>query len=226
MTVTAVVVLVTLFASAGTSPGAALDTSPVIAAGAAGSPPSAAVHGSEGRDRAPRGQRATPGADQDVGPVTPLGASVPERLTIAAIGVDVDVMDLGLTPGGTLEVPPGAFPAGWYDGSPTPGELGPAILAGHVSYDGTPGVFERLGEVAVGAEVAVLRQDGTTAIFTVTHTESYAKSAFPTSTVYGDIDHPGLRLITCSGLDASTGTYEDNTVVFAELSGTRGGTGG
>lgn len=147
-----------------------------------------------------------------------LDASAPQRLTIASIGVDTDVMDLGLEPDGTLEVPPGAFPAGWYDGSPTPGELGPAVLAGHVSYGGTAGVFERLHELDRGDEVTVLREDGSVAVFVVSRTEDYVKSAFPTDTVYGDIDHAGLRLITCGGLDPETGTYEDNVVVFAELS--------
>ncbi|WP_209020711.1 class F sortase [Nocardioides sp. 1609] len=155
------------------------------------------------------------------GPPGLLPQSHPERLLIPTIGVDVDVMDLGLMPDGTLEVPPGAFPAGWYDGSPTPGELGPAILAGHVHYDESPGVFKRLGELGPGDEVDVLRADGSTAVFTVTRTADFAKSSFPTETVYGDIDHAGLRLITCGGLDAATGTYEDNVVVFAELSGTR-----
>ncbi|QCW51155.2 class F sortase [Nocardioides dongxiaopingii] len=158
-------------------------------------------------------------ADRPVVPAL-LPQSHPERLLIPTIDVDVEVMDLGLLPDGTLEVPPGAFPAGWYDGSPTPGELGPAILAGHVHYDETPGVFERLGELDAGDEVEVLRADGSTASFTVTRTEDYAKSAFPTDTVYGDIDHAGLRLITCGGLDAETGAYEDNVVVFAELTGT------
>ncbi len=137
-----------------------------------------------------------------------------------SIGVDVDVMDLGLTDTGSLEVPPGAFPAGWYTGSPTPGELGPSVLAGHVSWNGTPGVFERLGELARGDEVSVVRDDGSTAVFTVERTRQYAKDAFPTSTVYGDLDHAGLRLITCGGLDPDTGLYDDNVVVFARLTGT------
>jgi hypothetical protein len=33
--------------------------------------------------------------------------------------------------------------------------------------------------------------------------------------VYGDLDHAGLRLITCGGL--SNGKFEANLVVFADL---------
>ncbi|MGQ0624819.1 MAG: hypothetical protein ACT4PP_09280 [Sporichthyaceae bacterium] len=44
------------------------------------------------------------------------------------------------------------------------------------------------------------------------------KTEFPTAGVYGDLDHPGLRLITCGGpLDPVTGNYRDNTLVFAGL---------
>jgi hypothetical protein len=53
----------------------------------------------------------------------------------------------------------------------------------------------------------------------VTRVEQFAKDVFPTDVVYGNIDHAGLRLITCGGLDEETGTFGDNTVVFADLVG-------
>jgi sortase (surface protein transpeptidase) len=115
-------------------------------------------------------------------------------------------------------VPPGAFPAGWYTGAPTPGELGPAILAGHVDHGGSAGVFYRLRDLEPGDTVEVARQDGSAAVFRVTRVEQHRKEAFPTAAVYGDLDHAGLRLITCGGqFDGRVHSYEDNIVVFAEL---------
>src|SRR5674476_821993 len=77
----------------------------------------------------------------------------PESTPIAAIrtrtGVDSGLMDLGLRADGSLEVPPSGFPAGWYTGGPTPGELGPAIIAGHIDWNG-PGVFFRLRDLKPG----------------------------------------------------------------------------
>lgn len=129
-------------------------------------------------------------------------------------------MDLGLRADGAMQVPPTGFPAGWYTGSPTPGELGPAILAGHVDWARAPGVFFELRELSPGDEIRVVRQDGGTAVFRVTRVESFAKDSFPTETVYGDIDHAGLRLITCGGVfDRQARSYVDNLVVFAELVG-------
>jgi hypothetical protein len=69
--------------------------------------------------------------------------------------------------------------------------------------------------------VTVARRNGSVALFSVTRVSLYPKSTFPTSVVYGNIDYPGLRLITCGGLNAHTGVYDDNTVVFARLVGAR-----
>ncbi|MBW3663728.1 MAG: class F sortase [Actinobacteria bacterium] len=147
-----------------------------------------------------------------------LTRSVPTRVRIPAIAVDSALVGLGLQDDGSMEVPPGAFPAGWYTGAPTPGELGPAIFAGHVDHGGSAGVFARLHDLQPGDAVEVTRQDGTTVVFRVTRVEQHSKDAFPTAAVYGDIDHAGLRLITCGGpFDRRVRSYEDNIVVFAEL---------
>jgi hypothetical protein len=143
--------------------------------------------------------------------------SVPVRVEIPAIAVDSELMDLGLRPDGTIAVPPTGFPAGWYTGAPTPGELGPAIILGHVDWAG-PGVFHDLYLLHPDDQVTVSRADGSVAVFRITAVEQYPKDAFPTDVVYGDIDHAGLRLITCGGVfNPQTGSHDDNIVVFAEL---------
>ena len=148
----------------------------------------------------------------------PMPRSAPVRVQIPAIGVDSTLMQLGLRADGSLQVPPSGFPAGWYTEAPTPGELGPAILAGHVDWGGQPGVFSRLHELTPDAEVTVTRQDGSAAVFRVTQVKEYPKDEFPTDVVYGDLDHPGLRLITCGGsFDRQTRNYNDNIVAFADL---------
>jgi LPXTG-site transpeptidase (sortase) family protein len=147
----------------------------------------------------------------------PMARSRPVRVQIPAIGVDSRTMRLGLQDDGTMQVPPGPFPAGWYSGSPTPGELGPAVIVGHVHWNARAGVFADLARLTVGDEVIVRRADGGTAVFRVTRTKRFDKDSFPTARIYGDIDHAGLRLITCGGRNRLTGSYEDNLVVFARL---------
>jgi sortase (surface protein transpeptidase) len=81
-------------------------------------------------------------------------------------------------------------------------------------------VFFRLDELVAGDEIHVTMSDGSTRTFTVDRTERAAKSAFPTSDVYGSSPTPDLRLITCDGtFDTATGHYTDNLIVFASLSG-------
>ena len=160
-----------------------------------------------------------PVAEVDARPAV-LAASVPVRVQIPSIGVDSELMALGLQDDGTLEVPPTGFPAGWFTDAPTPGERGPAVLAGHVDWGGAPGVFADLHDVAVGDEVRVLREDGSTAVFAVTSVGRFAKDDFPTAAVYADLDSAGLRVITCGGdFDRAAHSYLDNTVVFADLVG-------
>ncbi|MGY1855586.1 class F sortase [Modestobacter sp. SYSU DS0290] len=157
------------------------------------------------------------GADGSALPAV-LPESAPVRVRIPAIGVDSELIDLGLQDDGTMEVPAAGFPAGWFTGAPTPGERGPAVLAGHVDWGGAPGVFADLRDVVPGDEISVLRTDGSTAVFRVREVGQYDKDSFPTAAVYGDLDHAGLRVITCGGtFDQRAGSYRDNTVVFADL---------
>jgi Sortase domain len=143
--------------------------------------------------------------------------SKPVRLRIATIGVDSSLMALGLRSDRTMQVPPGAFPAGWYTGGPTPGELGPAVIAGHVDSRG-PGVFYRLHQMRAGDLITVTRADGRKPVFRVQRVRQFPKHQFPTRLVYGNVAHPALRLITCGGsFNSQSGHYDDNIVVFADL---------
>ena len=155
-----------------------------------------------------------------------LPASIPLSISIPAIKVRSPLLQLGRTAAGALDVPPPGSTyndAGWYKFSPTPGSLGPSVIAGHVdsAADG-PSVFYRLGGLRRGDSIRVSRSDGITAIFGVTQVLRFHKSAFPTQLVYGNTADAALRLITCGGpFDSATGHYEDNIVVLASLTGSQ-----
>ena len=62
--------------------------------------------------------------------------------------------------------------------------------------------------------------DGETAAFAVDGVQKAAKTNFPTSDVYGNVQYPALRLVTCGGpFDSNTGEYLDSIVVYAHLVG-------
>lgn len=157
------------------------------------------------------------------GSATPrsLARSVPQRLEIPAIGVDTPIVSVGLAADGTVGVPPieANAPAGWYQYSPTPGQVGPAVILGHVTVGQYgDGVFLHLSRLAKGDRVVVVLQDGVSAVFSVDSVQMVSKAHFPTSAVYGSVDRPELRLITCAGPRGSDGSgYPDNTIVYASL---------
>ncbi|MBY0310053.1 class F sortase [Patescibacteria group bacterium] len=148
-----------------------------------------------------------------------LAESEPVRLRIPEVGIDAGFEGgLGLNPDKTSEVPDSFTEVGWYKFGPTPGELGPAVILGHVDSKSGPAVFWSLGQVEVGDEVLVDRADGSTARFVVTDLTRVDQDEFPTRAVYGDIDYPGLRLITCSGTyDRGAARYTHNLIVYAKL---------
>ncbi|MFB7502065.1 class F sortase [Streptomyces broussonetiae] len=183
---------------------------------------SCAGHDGEGvRAGRPVGTHAAAGSSADPANAPhPLGRSVPARLRIPEIGVDTPVMRLGLARDGSVQVPPitAHDRAGWYQHSPTPGQTGPSVLLGHVTVGAYgDGVFRHLDRLRRGDGITVRLENGTSAEFAVTSVRTVAKADFPTKEVYGDVDRPELRLITCGGPRTGDG-YLDNVIVFATLS--------
>lgn len=143
----------------------------------------------------------------------------PVHLRIPKIDLDTTFEKaLGINQDRTVQVPDSFDQVGWYKYGPTPGELGPAVVLGHVdSYQG-PAVFWSLGQLEEGDEIYIDRVDGTVATFTVEYLERHEQADFPTSKVYGNLDYAGLRLITCSGVyDHGSQRYSHNLIVFARL---------
>jgi sortase (surface protein transpeptidase) len=140
----------------------------------------------------------------------------PVELIIPAIHVSTPLETLGRTPQGTLQVPDMTTIAGWYTGSPRPGEIGSSIIAGHIDSTTGPGVFYRLRLLRPGELVYVRRKGGALAVFRVSAEHMYAKNEFPTEQVYGPAPDAELHLITCGGtFDPTTGSYLNNVVVYA-----------
>jgi len=142
----------------------------------------------------------------------------PTHLTVPSVGISTDLETLGLLKDGSLATPKNTDLAGWYGGGAKPGAVGPAVLAGHVSWNGVPSVFFRLSEVAKDDQITVTQEDGSEVNFRVTRVEQHPKDEFPTLEVYGNTATPQLRLITCGGdFDSSSGHFYDNIIVFAEM---------
>lgn len=196
--------------------GRAVATAPVLVAAAL----SLALSGCSAADR-PLDLGAT--APQQVHAATALAQSSPTWIEIPRIGARSTLPPLGLNPDRTVELPSVHEPmqAGWYRYSPTPGEIGPAVVLGHVNGDGMDGIFARLRELRPGDEIRIGRQDGQVARFVVHRMAQEPKHGFPADEVYGDTTDPQLRLITCGGsFDSTARSYRDNIIAFATFTGT------
>lgn len=170
-------------------------------------------------------QTGQPPAPPASAPSAGQDAASPTSIRIPTINVSSPINQVGLNPDRTMEVPqpgPRYDQAAWYRYSPKPGEVGPAVIIGHIdSAANGPSVFFKLGQLRPGQRIDVSRADNTTATFEVDSVASYPKESFPIKTVYGDTVRPELRLITCGGaFDDTNREYLDNTVVFAHLAAT------
>jgi sortase (surface protein transpeptidase) len=138
-----------------------------------------------------------------------LAPAQPGRLVIPDLEVDRPLVSLGITPEGDHEVPTGAADVGWYRGGPTPGEVGPAIILGHVNWAGQEGSFAHLSRLLPGDLIAV-----GPLTFAVYDVRQVPKDRFPVELVYGPTPDAQLRLITCGGAFVGE-NYLDNVIVSA-----------
>ncbi len=210
------------------TPGAPQPASAVRAGGPSSSAPITTTGSGPPTSPGPRGtptlnstpDTSSPAKDGASGVGDFLEASAPTAIEIPSIGVhSTHFVPLGIQRDGAISVPGTAQEVGLYDAGPTPGQLGPAVLAAHVDTpSGVPGIFHELGRVKAGDIVKVSRRDGSHLTFTVDRVAAFKKTQFPTELVYkGDFTQAEIRLVTCGGPTDSRNEYRDNVVVFGHL---------
>jgi LPXTG-site transpeptidase (sortase) family protein len=125
---------------------------------------------------------------------------------------------LGLNPDLTVQVPTNYQQPGWFSLGPSPGEVGSAVIVGHVDDFKGPAVFFRLGSLKAGDKVEVSRANAVVAHFKVTSIATYPKTQFPAKQVYASHGYIALQLVTCGGaFDTRTGHYLSNVVAYTTL---------
>jgi sortase (surface protein transpeptidase) len=126
----------------------------------------------------------------------------PNRLIIPSIGVDTAVEMVSVLHDGNLATP-SLNPwdnVGWYAAGPRPGEVGSAVIDGHLDRPGgSPAVFWNLRNIHVGDSVMITDAAWGTERFRVTRIALYHPRQAPIRKIFGDESGSYLNLITCAG---------------------------
>ncbi|WP_375383959.1 class F sortase [uncultured Microbacterium sp.] len=145
-------------------------------------------------------------------------ADPPTRVSIAAIGIDVPIVPVGVEPDGLMELDPDPAIAGWYRYGPDPSTgQGNTVIAAHIDSPDYPiGPFASLRDVPAASEVVLETASGGQLRYAVESITYYPKAELPTATLFERSGPPALVLITCGGdFDSDTGHYSDNVVMIA-----------
>ncbi len=140
----------------------------------------------------------------------------PVRLKIPNINVDAAIQYVGLTSDGAMGVPNNSVDVGWYDQGPSPGEIGSAVIDGHLNSGNGKGVFTDLYKLKQGDKLYIEDNYGTSIAFVVresrSYTDGYARDVFNRN------DSAHLNLITCTGVwEPAQKSYNKRLVVFADI---------
>lgn len=153
------------------------------------------------------------------GAVVAATSSDPTRLVIPALNISANVQYVGVNAQGNMRAPDNFTDVAWYDPGVVPGQLGSAVIDGHVDNGlGLDGVFKHLQDIAIGNDVYVVDKNGVQLHFKVVDIETYPYENTPANTIFGRTDTARLNLITCEGVWVPSGdTYDHRLVVYTEL---------
>lgn len=135
----------------------------------------------------------------------------PVRLVIPAINVKANIQNIGVTPNGEMALPDNVIDVGWFDLGSRPGEIGSAVIAGHLN-----GVFTNLNKLKIGDELFIENNQGVPVAFVVKGSQLYDPGY--ADNVFSRNDGKYLNLITCDGTwDKEKQSYSRRLVVLTEI---------
>jgi sortase (surface protein transpeptidase) len=148
-----------------------------------------------------------------------ISGTYPAYVAIPSLGVSASVQRLGLNSKGNVGAPSNFVDVGWYVRGPIPGQVGSAIIDGHVDNGlGLAGVFKHLSSIAIGDSVYVTDHKGTVLRFVVTDVQSFNDENAPLDAIFNQDNGMFLKLITCGGTwIPSEKAYDQRVVVTSVL---------
>ena len=151
-------------------------------------------------------------------PETNSSVPVFSRLVIKSIKVDAPIEYVGLTKGGTMDVPKGPLSVAWFSLGSRPGDIGSAVIAGHYGWkNGVESAFDQIHLLNKGDIISVTDNQGKKISFIVRESKLYNRNAVVPE-VFTSTSGSHLNLIACAGTwDKVHKTYSERIVVFSDL---------
>lgn len=145
--------------------------------------------------------------------------SLPKRFEIPKFGISSNIQYVGLNSAGEMDVPNNNTDVAWFYLGTKPGEVGSAVIAGHLdSKYGKPAVFWNLKNLVKGDAVYIFNSNGERKNFEVMYAERYNTDQAPMEKIFGANDGIYLNLVTCDGVwDKYKINYNKRLVVYAKL---------
>jgi sortase A len=143
-------------------------------------------------------------------------AELPLHLKIPAINVDAIIQHLGIDSKGNMEVPNNIVDVGWFSLGPRPGEIGSAVIAGHLDgKNSKEGVFTDLNKLKKGDKIYIEDTKGISIVFVVRESRVYDPGY--AEEVFSSNNGIHLNLITCNGIwERNKKSYSKRLVVFTD----------
>lgn len=144
----------------------------------------------------------------------------PRQLKIPQLGIDANILPVGLTAEGAMDAPTTAWDAGWYSQSALPGiGSGAVLIDGHVNNAiGTPGIFFRIDSLKPGDTIQIERGDRIVLTYSVVIVEQKKIEDVDMNKMMHSVTpgKQGLNLITCGGTYSSQRkTFDERILVYA-----------
>ncbi len=143
---------------------------------------------------------------------------IPLRLQIPKFKIDAAVELIGSAANGSMGIPKKVDNVAWYAPGIAPGEVGNAVIAGHLDRaNGKPAVFWNIGKLKVGDELIVVSANKLKYHFAVTRVQSYPYDQAPLEDIFGFALQSQLNLITCNGVwNQGAHNYSKRLVVYTQ----------
>ena len=146
----------------------------------------------------------------------PTVYSFPSRLTIPKIGLSANVIQMGITATGNMQAPATNQATGWYKYGARPGNVGSAVIDGHLGLS-NEAVFGKLHQLVIGDAINVLDDQGSTISFIVKRIATFERDS-DAAAIFNSETGSHLNLITCNGdWDSRQATYSKRLVVFSDV---------